>query len=285
MKKLFTILILCLTAVGFGQEPYMKPMLGRQINYGRSFSEGIVGFLLMNEGTGSKVYDISGYGRHCSFGTGAASPTWSGGKFGTSLYFDGGDYIQTPDVTTTNQLGAVVFWIKSNLSGTQAYIGEWHAANLEWMIYSVGTTLQLATTGGGSRIPTTITANEWHQIVFTGDSSRYDLYVDGVQRTGETRALDFSDDIEIGRQDGNGNYVVGYIDHILLYDRILTASEVQQLYIKPFCMFKEDLPIAMMYNYGAAAAPSGQVIFIQMSAIPLILIPALVFMFRRTNAY
>ena len=55
-----------------------KPILGRGINWGDPLARGLVGYWLMNEGVGNKVYDLSGNGR-----TGTISGAlWTAGKFG-----------------------------------------------------------------------------------------------------------------------------------------------------------------------------------------------------------
>ena len=49
----------------------------------------LIGCWLMNEGSGDRVFDLSGNGNIGTFGSGAARPFWQGGKSGSSVYFDG----------------------------------------------------------------------------------------------------------------------------------------------------------------------------------------------------
>jgi hypothetical protein len=146
------------------------------------------------------------------------------------------------------------------------------------------------TTTGGTAVATGDTIfqdTEYHQVVGVYNGSTVDIYVDGEDDEAGTRALTGTliaagSNLAIGSEGGASLRAYdGVIEYVYIYERALSAFEIRQLWQKPFCMFKEDLPVSMMYSYAAAAPPSGQVIFIQMSAIPLILIPALVFMFRR----
>ena len=53
--------------------PYHKPFRGIQINWAHPLARGLVGVWLMNEGTGNKIYDLSG-NQH--IGTFENTPTW-----------------------------------------------------------------------------------------------------------------------------------------------------------------------------------------------------------------
>lgn len=74
-------------------------------------------------------------------------------------------------------------------------------------------------------------AGEWVHLVATADGSTNRLYVDG----GEVDSVSFSgydtgNDYRIGeRADGSGNYG-GDIDDVRIYDKVLTATEVNNLY-------------------------------------------------------
>jgi hypothetical protein len=127
---------------------------------------------------------------------------------------------------------------------------------------------------------------EKHQICLTYDGSAaaagLKIYVDGLNHAlsdesqGAYTAMHASDaDLRFGSlfidDEAYDQYADGVFEYVYIYNRALTASEIAHHYAEPFVVFKEDLSVAMMYDY-AGAAPSGQVIFIQMSAIPVILI-------------
>ena len=44
----------------------------------------------------------------------------------------------------------------------------------------------------------------------------------------------------------------GTFDTVTVYNRALSASEIQQLYREPFSFMQGDLPVTQMYEYAAA---------------------------------
>ena len=102
------------------------------------------------------------------------------------------------------------------------------------------------------------------------------VYVNGVlvRTDAQTGTINAGDDsLAIGalsdNEGGRTAYWEGMIDHVLIYNRALTAGEIQKLYREPFCMYEED-SVAMMYDYSGAPAPTGQVIMI--STVPIVLL-------------
>ncbi len=77
----------------------LKPVLGSQLNLGSHLTRGLVGCWLMNEGSGTEVFDLSGYGRKMSF---VNSPVWSSGKHGSAILLD-----DASDQYLTNASGIV----------------------------------------------------------------------------------------------------------------------------------------------------------------------------------
>jgi hypothetical protein len=91
--------------------------------------------------------------------------------------------------------------------------------------------------------------------------------------------------VRIGIDDDDGEPYLGNIDMAILYDRALSPSEMALHYREPFCMVGASWDWAL---YGAVAAPptGGQVIMIQMTAIPAFLILLIVLgfsMVRKRN--
>ena len=86
MKRLLIIaLILCLTASTFGWQ--QKPILGRQIDWSHSLSDGLVGLWLMNEGSGNTVADLSGNGLLQTL----SGPEWVASKYGPGVSYISGN--------------------------------------------------------------------------------------------------------------------------------------------------------------------------------------------------
>ena len=102
-------------------------------------------------------------------------------------------------------------------------------------------------------IPAPTTANVWHHIVITtgGGASTpsindYTIYLDGVLQqntffvagTGTDTTSDAAYGLAIGSHPNGTSAFNGYLDTVLLYNRVLTSSEAQQLYTDPFCFMQ-----------------------------------------------
>jgi len=98
----YLLILIFVSSIVFGDWPYQhKPMLGQQVDRSHPCAKGLVGFWLMNEGTGNRIQDLSG---NRITGTLVADTHFVPGKFGSALGFDGtGDYVSIgqPQVLTS----------------------------------------------------------------------------------------------------------------------------------------------------------------------------------------
>ena len=109
-----------------------------------------------------------------------------------------------------------------------------------WRIYTTydpvsGVILGVGKTGGCNiRINAAITDNQWQHLVFTWDGKTINLYLNGVliSSTGfeeEYIAVGNPNQFKIGFSElGVGSIIVD-IDEIILYNRVLTGKEVEEL--------------------------------------------------------
>ena len=232
----------------------LKPVLGSQIQLGHPLARGLVGCWLMNEGSGAKVLDLSGNGNTGSL---VADTHFVPGKFGSALDFDGtGDYVDCGNKSSL-KFGAttnftIEAWVKSSSANgtvvgcvdggsTLGYIVRFLNGRIYiWLDDDVANPYGYLGTA-------TFDDGIWHHLVVT-------FYRDGL-------AIGYKDGIQIGTLNisavGNidhavstkiGAYAIapyvlftGQIDHVTIYNRALSAQEVRQLYIDPFCMFEEEV--------------------------------------------
>ena len=89
---------------------------------------------------------------------------------------------------------------------------------------------------GGQLVGNTFIADgQWHHILTIYDAStnyRY-LYVDGVQDGIDMTRGAFNENgnqMMIGKRPGSGNTFNGDIDDVIIYNRVLSISEIQELY-------------------------------------------------------
>jgi len=233
--------------------------------------DGLVGCWLMNEGAGDKVYDLSGNRYNGDF---VNETAWTVGKHGTALILDGSDdYVNIGDVLkiTTTPL-SIVAWVNTTAyaNGSNYTIvskGETGGNRAYWLrLYGTGSNCRIRfgdtegyiydSSGIGA-----LTPNQWYQVsgVFGGGSD-YRVYRNGYQViVSGTPSGGFDDSSEplcIGAEFNDS--VLGYpfegkISHVYIFNRALSATEIKQLYLEPFCMFWHDL-IELWSKEGAAAA-------------------------------
>jgi hypothetical protein len=188
--------------------------------------------------TGGGWADLSGRGNNGELVNGVKE---SGDNLG-SLVFDGtNDYIDcgnSSSLTITDNI-TVSIWVRrtsynSNIStlirrnsyDSYAFQLGPSSPTIWWKINTGPSTwAQTATTS--------LNLNEWANIVGTYDKSTMRLYKNGVQvqTLSETASINYSvsDNLIIGRDDPvSGRYFIGNIAQVSIYNRALTASEIQQ---------------------------------------------------------
>jgi len=243
----------------------LKPPKGAMLDRGHPFSKGLVGCWLMNEGGGNKIYDLSGNGNTNDF---VNSPIWVPGKFGSAVDFEKDSAQYTNFQNTAFQVGVpftITAWIKIETAGIYQGIISTDSFGFVDAVYW-GVEFDVASdnrlrihygdgTGGalGDRrtldqnAGTTISAGVWYFVVgiMTGPITG-SLWINGISQsftTSGTGGLPIGYSVNpggIGRMN-SVNYFDGSIDNVMIYNRALSASEIQQLYLNPFCMFGDTL--------------------------------------------
>ncbi len=188
--------------------------------------------------------DASGNGRD---GTLVGDATFSPGLLGQALVLDGtGDYVNV--VGYKGVLGAnafsVALWINTTGSGTMINWGTQAAAQRVDFRVDVGR-LRMEHGNGNVQGNTVLNDGQWHHVALTvvaGATMTYPnvtVYVDGVDDSkpmiaGPAFDLVANADFTIGRRQTNSDRAfMGWLDDVRLYNRVLTAAEVQALAARP----------------------------------------------------
>jgi len=268
-KLLIFILLLCLTTSASGQffAPNQKPMLGLKINGGHPLGDPVA-FYLFNEGSGGQVFDLSGSGHE---GTLKGTAHFVPGKFGPAVDVDGdSDYIDISGTSYNPKECTYVTWAKADsLSASCVLYSDSSSSATERIriMMNIGGGYYVTNDYGISTANAPCDVTKWHQVAFTiSQSNSYSaLYIDGV--------VGITDDIFditvstagtiqfIGARYGPSNYFPGLIDHFMIYNRALSASEIALLYREPFCMVGPSFNW-VLYGGITIAPTGGQVIFI-----------------------
>jgi Concanavalin A-like lectin/glucanases superfamily/Domain of unknown function (DUF1929)/IPT/TIG domain len=206
-----------------------------------SASSGLVAHWKFDEGAGTTAADSSGNGHT---GTLTNGPIWTTGQLGGALQFDG----TNDSVACGANVPAMKFaasdsftesaWVFPTKTGAwqgvftysrnaSPWHGIWISASNQWGF------------GGGSGTNLNgpaVNFNAWTHVVAvqTGSSGRK-LYVNGVEVASDTlpQAANGTGACLIGGAGGVSEFFGGRIDDVRLYNRALSASEVQALFASP----------------------------------------------------
>ena len=197
----------------------------------------LVGWWQFDEGSGTVAKDSSG---HSHDGTLNGDPKWVGGPLGGALDFDGtNDFVEIPDGPGLSITDAITIAAWTNMRTTSSdemaivSKGGWAANDLPyeltetrggvifWQFYNDA--------GRDSCSPNSPSAGEWHHIAATYDGKVFQCYIDGVlaQEWAYAGAMPKNTaSVTIGRRSRGGTFFNGMIDDVRLYDRALTAGQI-----------------------------------------------------------
>ncbi len=235
------------------RSPYLKPVRGIQLNRSHPLARGLVGCWLFNEGTGTKVHDLSGNG---AFGN---VSVWSWAPDGLREIADSNQRIALP--ASYDPLGGKTgFTILSrvkpadvdNDSGifyTQGHFTS-HAIAY-WLDSNDIIQIVVNTSGGGGLVRSgsiSLVADTWYTLCLTWDGATVRLYVNETEDIGDDFPLAINGTLDTTSSNGytwggdenlskefRGTYNFG-----MLWDRGITSDEYMQLYSDPYAMFEQN---------------------------------------------
>ena len=180
-------------------------------------------------GTGTTWTDLSGQGNDGTLVNGVGYSSNDGGY----LTFDGSnDYVSTNYSAITGQNARTVsVWYKSNQTQNKAILGWGTTSNKAmWELLLYNGTVGIHLYNSGNEASTSYTNNAWQNITFTYSHPTIKSYMNGVyksQYTFTAMSTGTTNTLRIGTglyySNFNGNIAV-----VLMYNKELTASEVQQ---------------------------------------------------------
>jgi N-acetylneuraminic acid mutarotase len=206
-----------------------------EVKVSDSLLSGLIGWWKFDETSGTVAYDTSGYELN---GITSGTPTWATGKIGGALGFGSNDFVDCGNDDSLNLSGefTISLWIKVNSGAPNgAILKKSDGYHIMWDvdyeslagggIQSVIASSDWNEWGHGSN---PITANTWTHILYLLQDSNEIFFKDG----------EFLKETEIQRDVPSvvhpltigGNGFQGFIDDVRIYDRALSAEEVQALY-------------------------------------------------------
>jgi len=195
-----------------------------------------------NEGSGTVAKDSSGKGRDGTI----SGATWTTGKFGNGLQFDGvDDYVQYPkavcDAILSAQKLTISLWFKwstlatgktlvmgADGAGYYLHTNASDASKIDFEIYYSGTWYRLTSA-------TSVSTGTWYHIVATWDGSTMRLYFNGVQDANTLSRSAMSDRASSGDRTfsnlSSANAIGGIMDEVRIYSRALSPEEIREHYL------------------------------------------------------
>lgn len=191
--------------------------------------QGLVGYWTFDEGSGTTAYDYSGKGNN---GTLVSSPTWQTStncKVGGCLSFDGTTkYVDVPSLTWQPNSFSISFWIQPLVNSSwNQQIGAtqgWGAFNFHTDVSNnifVGTDI-------GTRfvLSNSLATNAWQFFTFTFSNGNASIYKNAVLLSSETNMTNPN----AWQGFRLSNSINGSIDDVRIYNRALSAQEIQAIY-------------------------------------------------------
>jgi len=206
--------------------------------WGSSQSTGPVAAFGFNEASGQSVEDASGSGNAGTFGQGVTRTT--DGRFGGALKFDGSGAVTIPNRQALQLSSKMTLeaWVNPSTTGSsQRDVIEKGRDNY----YLLATSGSNRRPGGGASFrsggattaygSSAIAANTWTHLAVTYDGANLQFYVNGtrVSSVRKTGSLNTSTSSLLigGSEFSSSQSFVGMIDEVRVYDRALSATEIQ----------------------------------------------------------
>ncbi len=201
-----------------------------------------------DEGTGQSAFDSSINGNTGQLGSTTAAdagdPTWTDGKWGRALSFDGIDdrIAGLPELLAGKSAVTLEAWINPDvINSWRVAVGSSNgggAGNSGALVaYDPGGSPSLyfdtRTTSGRVNTATALNASVWTHAVGVYDGSNIYLYKNGVLAAGpiaQSGAFVGTDVFSIGSGTGSSLYFDGLIDDVRIYNYARTASEIRADY-------------------------------------------------------
>lgn len=190
--------------------------------------------------TGDNILDISGKSNN---GTLVNGPSYNGSNRG-SLVFDGvNDYVDCGNTTSLSAIGGTTNITVSGWVYYTAYGGGGQTYSVitvkgnpwTWLLENPSNTFRFRITAGGADVNIADTSthllNTWYNVVGTYDGSNMAIYVNGVLKNTRAQTGTLATNAvtaKIGTFQGTDYNLTGRIANISVYNRTLTAAEIQR---------------------------------------------------------
>jgi len=182
--------------------------------------------------SGNTAKDVSGNGKDAAIKGTLKSIA---GVIGECLQFEGkaDNYVEIPKMGSFEQVSLECWAMEDKFSGIQGIISTWQWAEGKVHYKFESNQIQVDKNGGGKIVYSDVKEGTWYHIVYTTDTkaNKHSLYVNGkfiVDGPGGA-APEQWDERRIGSEH-DGRWLIGKIDEVRVYKRVLTEKEIANNY-------------------------------------------------------
>jgi hypothetical protein len=185
-----------------------------------------------DDGAGTIAGDASGHGKQAT----VVGATWASGKYGSALNFNGtSSRVDLPALGRFYKLGFTLeAWVKSDGKIDAGIAGSWenNGGPMLWVDHLAGHYYATLSFGMSNYLDSgqSPVNGQWQYVTATYDGATARFYVNGTQVASKafTGNVGDSNSWRIGAYGTNpGGFFDGLIDEVRIYDRALTATQVQ----------------------------------------------------------
>ncbi len=195
---------------------------------------GLVGYWKFDEKNGTIAADSSGAG---NIGTLVNGPTWTAGKMGGAISFDGSNDFVNTNYSISSYPASICAWIYyakntgmfSSIAGNDAF-----SLNLINDPRNQDYIQIFNNQNAASSDPGSVFLGAWTHVCGTVDSkNNASIYINGALKSGPKNigAIIITNKVAIGAASGgNAQRFKGLIDEVRIYNKALTAQEISGIY-------------------------------------------------------
>lgn len=180
-----------------------------------------------------RALELSGNNNSAYLNSISTSTFFVPGKIGQGFNFDGVNDFMTTQTSITipaSNTFSFSFWVRDNglSSGATISIGN------NVFCGRNGTAFNCTVDGnssGSATTPINFFDRKWHHVVYTVNGNNQSIYKDGVVGTPATETVTSpSGAVRFGNRPASGSYFLGVLDDIRVYNRVLSTTEILELY-------------------------------------------------------
>lgn len=202
-----------------------------------TLTDNLVAYWKMDEASGSRADSVGSYTLTDNNTCGSRSGIISSA---TDFIDTNTEFLSLADNADMSYTGAenrsLQFWFNpDSVTGVNTIMSKWaNTTDQEWLVYLNGSTLTLGVLQQGAELTkASITTGAWWHVVVTMNSSKgLELFVNGTSagtKTSVGTVAGTGSEVRFG-QNSTTNFYDGAIDEAAFWTRVITSTEVTQLY-------------------------------------------------------